>query len=227
MGFFDKLKTDEAIEEEKDTLGGFTPRESGAYDFTIELAYIDYSKSGAMNVNFHFADQAGKHRETIYVTSGKEKGMKTYYETKDGKKRNLPGFTTVNHICMLAADVKFTDIEPEEKVLSLYNYDLGKEAPTKKMVLTDLIGKDITLGLIQTKEPKYNDPDKIITKVETDRVFRTEDHMTVNELLAEAETAEFYDKWVEAKTGKVVDKTNGKSSSSSAPKEEKKSLFNK
>ena len=226
MSLFANLATDSTIEEDKDVLGGYKPLESGAYDFTIDLAYVDYSKSGAMSVNFQFKNAEGQsHRETIYVTSGKEKGCKNYYESKDGTKRYIPGFTIVNSICLLSIGEELTSIEPEEKVLSLYNWELKKEAPTKKMVITELLGKDITIGLVQTKEPKYSDPDTIITKVEIKKVFRATDHMTVAEIKGEAKEATFYDEWVEKYTGTVVDNTNSKQESTKAPAQEKKSLF--
>ena len=227
MGLFDNLKTDSSIEEEKDTLGGgFRTLDTGIYNCTMSLAYIDYSKGGAMSVNMVFKTEEGKElKQTQYITSGKEKGCKNYYETKDGKKRYLPGFNIVNDICLLTVGKEISELDPEEKTIPIYNPDLGKEAPTKRNVLMDLKDQEVTLGIIKKKEPKYNDPSQVREVNEINKVFRTKDSFTVAEIKSQADAPDFYTKWSERYTSDyVLDKTNGKKPSANDEKP-KSSLF--
>ena len=231
MSLFKNLTVSSDIEQDKDTLGTskFAPWESGAYDVVIDLAYVEESKGGAMGVNFVFKTQDGKElNQTIYMTSGKEKGQLNYYVSKDGAKHYLPGFTLVNDICLLTLGEEIKDLETETKVLSIYNYDAKKELPTKKEVLTDLLGKDVTLGIQKVLEDKYNKPGETRTVNVISKVFREADKKTTNEVRSES-AAEFYPTWVEKNAGILVNKV-GKSKQETpfAPDDKpKKSLFSK
>jgi hypothetical protein len=231
MSLFKGLSTDSSIQADKDVLGGskFGVWDSGAYDTVIELAYVDESKGGAMSVNFVFKTQEGKElRQSIYVTSGKEKGQLNYYVDKEGNKKYLPGFNQVNDVCLLAAGEALSDMETETKVLSLYNYDQKKEVPTKKEVITDLIGKEITLGVQKIIQDKYNKPGETQTINEISKVFRTKDQMTANEIRAEETEATFYGAWKEKNTGIVINKSGkGGNAAAATPDTPKKSLFGK
>jgi len=233
MNAFKNLTTDSSIQQDKDVLGGskFGPWESGIYDTVIDLAYVDESKGGATGINFVFKTQEGKElRKTIYVTSGKEKGQLNYYVDKDGNKKYLPGFTQVNDICLLAVGEELADLETETKVLSIYNKEQAKEVPTKKEVLTSLLGKDITLGITKIIEDKYNAPGEIRITNEISKAFRTRDRMTANEIRSEAEVAEFHTAWAEKNTGIIIDKSGkskGTASVNVSADKPKKSLFSK
>lgn len=231
---FKNLAVDDSIVPDKDVLGGnskFGAWESGAYDTVIELAYVDESKGGAMSVNFVFKTQDGKElRQNIYVTSGKEKGQLNYYVDKEGNKKYLPGFSQVNDICLLANGITLADMETEIKTLSLYNFDQKKEIPTKKEVLTDLIGKEITLGVLKVTQDKYNKPGETQTVNDISKSFRGSDHLTANEIRAEEKEAAFYTAWVEKNTGNTVNKVGKSGSTVAAPAADtapKKSLFGK
>jgi hypothetical protein len=227
---FKKLATDTSIEQDKDVLGGskFGPWDSGVYDTVIDLAYVEESKGGAMGINLTFKTQEGKEmRQTIYVTSGKEKGQLNYYVSKDGVKKYLPGFTTVNDIALLTTGEELADLETETKVLNLYDHTAGKEVPSKREVLTDLIGKDVTLAVMKVIEDKYNAPGETRTVNEISKVFRSSDKMTSNEIRAEETEATFYAAWAEKNTGEVRNKA-GKSTASTpaaAADKPKNSLF--
>ena len=231
MSLFKNLAADSTIQQDKDVVGGskFGVWESGVYDTVIELAYADESKGGAMSVNFVFKTSDGKElRQNIFVTSGKEKGQLNYYTNKDGEKRYLPGFTTTNDICLLTVGEALADLSTETKMLNIYNFDQKKDVPTKKEVLTDLIGKEVTLAVTKKIEDKYNKPGETVTINEISKVFRAADKMTANEIREEASAAEFYDLWKEKNTGRVVDKS-GKGGKAEAGKTDapKKSLFGK
>lgn len=232
MSLFKKLAVDSTIEADKDVIGGskFGAWESGVYDTVIELAYVDESKGGAMNINFVFKTQDGKElRQQIYVTSGKEKGQTNYYTDKDGNKKYLPGFTQANDLCLLSAGEALSDIETETKTLSIYSFDQKKEVPTKKEVLTDLIGKEVTLGVVKVIEDKYNKPGETRTVNEISKVFRTADRMTANEIRSEDAEPSFYAAWKEKNTGIVINKAgkNGTAAPAATADAPKKSLFGK
>lgn len=230
MSLFKNLAVDTSIKEDADTLGGskFSPWDSGIYDTVIELAYVDESKGGAMSVNFTFKTQEGKElKQTIYVTSGKEKGQLNYYVDKDGNKKYLPGFNQVNDLCLLANGEALSNTETETKMLSIYNFDQKKEVPTKKEVLTSLIGREITLGIQKIIQDKYNKPGETQTINEISKVFRTADHMTANEVRSEETVATFYDAWKEKNTGIIVNKAGKSKAAPAVADAPKKSLFSK
>lgn len=231
MSLFKNLAVDSTIQADKDVIGGskFGVWDSGVYDTVIELAYVDESKGGAMNINFVFKTQEGKElRQQIYITSGKEKGQTNFYTDRDGNKKYLPGFTQVNDLCLLAMGEALSDIETETKTISLYNYDQKKDVPTKKEVLTDLIGKEITLGVVKVIEDKYNKPGETRTINDISKVFRTSDKMTANEIRSEEPEASFYKAWAEKNTGIVINKSGKNGTAPAAtPDAPKKSLFSK
>lgn len=210
---FGNLKTD-GLEEAQDRLGGgFQPRESGAYDFVIKAFYAGASDGGAQNVSIIVNDEKGEYRETIYITN--KKGENWFLNKDDSSKKvPLPGFTTINDICLLATGFPLCDQEWDEKVINLYDYEQKKEVPKAVMMATSLIGQPITLGLLQTLKNKgvkqgdgsYIDGPEERTEVNIAKVFHTETKKTVAELNEGKDEAEFFDKWVEKNKGSVIDK---------------------
>ena len=209
MGILSNLKTDSDIQSDGDSLGSRV-LESDIYNFIIETNHVTRSASGAMAVNFNFKSQSGKElKQTIYITSGDAKGNLNYYVDKSGNKRYLPGFTVVNDICLVTTGVDISELETEEKVLSVWNPELSKEAPTKCPVIMDLIGKEVSLAVVKVIEPKrvkdgsgtYVDSGETRTINEISKVFRAEDMKTVTEISEESE-AIFHTKWLEVNKGK-------------------------
>lgn len=213
---FKSLNTATDIAAEKDTLGGGGSVPSGLYDLTIKVAYVAFAKSEAMSVNLICQTSAGKElRFTEWVTSGKDKGCKNYYEDKNGDKQFLPGWVTINGVCLLGAGVPLTEIEPEKKKIMLWSYDAKAEVPTEVDVLTELSGKSITLGVQEVRENKTAMNEALGKRVplneerklnQINKVFRTRDHLTVVEITAGSEEAIFYSQWDKKNTGVMVDK---------------------
>lgn len=213
------FNTDVKVEEEVDTLGGgsFT-WDTGLYDVVVDSVYMDQSSGGAWNLNFVFKTADGKTlNSTQYVTSGTAKGTRNYYETKDGKKKYLPGFVTANDIAVCATGKELKDLEPENKIVEIYDFDLKKKVPTEKPVFMDIIGKPLKLGVHKVKEYKNvkNDAGEYVPSAdikefnEISKAF-TVDGFTTVELKAGATEAEFITKWVEKNTKDFVkDKTKG------------------
>ena len=213
---FKSLNTATDIAAEKDTLGGGGSVPSGLYDLTIKVAYVAFAKSEAMSVNLICQTSTGKElRFTEWVTSGKDKGCKNYYEDKNGDKQFLPGWVTINGVCLLGAGVPLTEIEPEKKKIMLWSYDAKAEVPTEVDVLTELSGKSITLGVQEVRENKTAMNEALGKRVplneerklnQINKVFRTRDHLTVAEITAGSEEAIFYSQWDKKNTGVMVDK---------------------
>ncbi len=252
MGLFD-LGTNVVEEEETDNLGGGGPVDSGLYDYVIKMAYLSKAKSGAMAVNLELLSTTGQTlRKTDYISSGDAKGNSfTYVDKKTNEVKPLPGYSKLNTLCLLAAGVKLKEIDPDKKVINVWNYDLKRDVPTEVPVLMELLDQDITVGVLKVLEAKQvkNDQGIYVDEYdqgvlqtrelnEMDKFFRTRDQLTVAEILAEAEVADFANRWVAKNTGNTKDKTKGKgkapaastgASSASASTSEapapKKSLF--
>ena len=218
MSLFNNITIDDSIAQDKDVLGGGSRAlESNAYDFKIKNAYVTKAASEALGVTLELETDAGeKLKHTEWVTSGKEKGCKNYYiDKKTQEKRYLPGFNNINAVCLLTVGKELSEMEDEERQVMLWNSEAKKEVPTKTPVLVDLLGKEITLGVLKevTNKTKYNESTKTRDIVEgtvesntVAKVFRTRDRKTVAEIRGNVEEAVFYSQWVERNAGKTVDK---------------------
>ena len=175
---------------------------------------MDQSSGGAHNINFVFKTSDGKTlNDTIYITSGTAKGTLNYYVDRSGAKQYLPGFTTANDIALATAGVDIAELEPENKIVDVYNAELRKKAPTEKPMLMEMIGKPFKLGIHKVKEYKnvktdsgYQPSDQVREYNEINKVFGESGH-TVVEARAGVD-ADFINKW-ESKNGSefVKDKT--------------------
>ena len=219
MSLFKKV---EGIEEEKDVLGGgskFGVWNTGVYDVIIDSVYLDKSSGGAYSMNFVFKTADGKElSDTMYVTSGEAKGQLNYYTDKEGKKRYLPGYNIANAIAFAATGKELPDLEPENKIIEIYNYDLKKKVPTEKPVYMDLIGKKVKLGVFKVKEFKgvkdtsgqYVDSDEVKEFNEINKIF-DENGLTIVEKKAGKTEPGFLNEWVDKyKEDFIKDKTKGK-----------------
>lgn len=219
MGLFDGMKnTDVKVEEAKDVLGGGGPLDTDVYDFTIKLAYVDYSKGGAMSVNFDLETAEGrKLRSQQWVTSGDAKGNKNYYVDRNGKNQHLPGYTLVNDIVLLTVDSRLEDLDPEEKVISLYDFQAGKEVPQKKNILTELLGQKVTLAVekqvvdknVQDASGAYVPSGETREVNEVVKAFHSEYGVTVGEAKMGLTEADFRDRWAEKNRGNVRNRSKG------------------
>ncbi len=224
MGMFDSVKTDAAIKEPGDNLGGFGVMDSDAYKFTIEKAFGTKSAGGAIALNLHMRSDTGNIlRHQIYTTT--KKGLNTYKD-KEGKDQYLPGFNIVNAICLLAGEKPISDMVEEEKTIMLYDFKEKKEVPTKVDMVMDLLGKEIILGVVKqivdkttlnTATGKYEPTGETREINDIDAVFRASDQMTKAEITAKATDPVFLEKWVERRKGKVVNRASKTGVKAGAP----------
>lgn len=249
---FKNLATNDKIKDAVDSVGSSGPVDSNAYACTISMAYATKSSGGAMGLVLHLkadpfagAPTGREIRETIYVTSGDKKGNLNYYENKDGEKNYLPGFILGNDLCLLTVGKDLSEIDTEDKIVNVYNFETKSEVPTKVPVLTELLDKRIIVGVLKTLENKQKKDDNGVYQNtgETregnsmDKFFRERDSMTVAEIKGQAESPVFINTWKAKWAGEVRDRTsatNGTSNvaafgakpSAGAAAAPKKSLFN-
>lgn len=207
--------SNDGLEEQKDTLGGFASLDSDVYPGVIKIAFAGKSAKGAHNVTFHFDLDGREHRETIYVTN--RDGQNWYPNKKDAsKKMPLPGFTTANNIALLATGFALADLAVEERVIKLWDKDAGAEVNTKVNAFVDMAGKPIKLGILKQIVDKNVDDGtgNYVPSGETreenviDQVFHGETGRTVNEVKGgQVQTGEFIDKWLAKNKGETRDRS--------------------
>lgn len=218
------LKYDDDVKETKDTVGGgFSVRASGIYDATIKMAYLGKSSGGAMSLPCIFDIDGSEYRETLYLTS---KDGKPYYTDKDGAKQYLAGFLNGDALALLTTGKPLADCVTERKVVKLYNFEQKKDVPTEVDCLVGLLGGKVKLGVLQelsfksVKQPDgtYKETNETREANVIDKVFHATSGKTVNEFRAKVAEAEFMPKWAEKWTGKVKDKTAGKTPAAGTPR---------
>lgn len=215
MSLFGNL-TSAGLEESQDRLGGgFGAIETKIYSGIIKALYAGQSGKGARNVTL-IADFAGReYRETIYITNRKGEN----FFTKDGKKVPLPGFTTIDDLCLVATGKPLAEQEAEDKMVKIYDAEAKKELPKTVPMIVEAIGKPISLAIVKQIVNKnvlnestgeYEATAETREENFTDKVFDTDTKMTVNEARAGADTAAFWDGWLERNQGKTRDKRSVK-----------------
>ena len=219
MSLLKNLASDASISNEKDSVGGNGPVESGLYPANISLAYLKKSDGGALALQVHAKTADGKElRQTLWMTSGTEKGATNYYIDKDGQKQYLPGFNLANSLALLAVGKELSQLDTETKVVNVYSSAAKAEVPTKVDMVVDLLGKDIVIGVIKQTVDKTSKNDATGEYVATgetrdenefDKFFRARDRMTTAEIRAQATEAVFASTWDGKWTGKTRDKTKG------------------
>lgn len=227
---FGNLNT-EGVEKAKDTLGGmFGAIDSAIYPATIKLAYAGASDSGARFVDFTFGitvnGQPREYNERVYVTN---RQGQPFYE-KDGKKNPLPGYTTANDLALLSTGKDLSSQAFEERIVKLYDRTAQAEVPTKVMVATDLLGKQVKIAVMKAIENKtkkndvtgqYEPIDETRETNSIDKVFHFDTDLTVSEFLRKNEgkldKAEFHTQWAAKNDGVVRDKTKKSGAKTGTP----------
>lgn len=226
MSLLANLTSDSSIADEKDSVGGGGPLESGLYKCTVAMAYLTKSAGGALGLVLNLKTDDNKDiRQTLWMTSGTAKGAKNYYE-KDGEKFYLPGFNHANSLALLTTGKEISQLETETKVVKVYSAEAKSEVPTKVEVPMDLLNKEIIVGIIKQTVDKtkknestgvYEATGETRDENELDKLFRARDRMTTAEIRAQAEEASFINTWETKWAGKTRDKSKGASGTAGAP----------
>lgn len=200
------LKLDADLHSENiDTLGGggFTLN-TGLYAMRVDLAYETVSSKGATGVVVHFKPVDGGNatlRETYWVTSRKSKGGNNFYIDGQGRKRLLPGMLMADQIAQITTGKHLGDLDTEKKTIKLFDYIAKKEVPKEVEVISEMIGKEIAIGVHKKRENRRAEvdgewvnlaQDKTIN--EAHRVFFP-DGYTTTEKKAGASEPVFVKKW--------------------------------
>ena len=203
--------------------GGFI-WESGVYDVSVKLAYLDQAKSEAISFNVVLENSEGKElKETFWIKSGKAKGNKTFY-TKDGKDFPLPGYAVANSLCVAFTGNSLAKCmeSAEKKTINIYNFDQKKEVPTERPVVMGILNTKGKVAVHQVVEDKNvkNEAGEYIPSGDTRNVneckfFGNEAGKTTEEILAGDEATKF-DAWAAKNTGNVIDKSGKSKKESSA-----------
>tara|TARA_Y100001951_G_scaffold86144_1_gene76404 strand:+ start:856 stop:1599 length:744 start_codon:yes stop_codon:yes gene_type:complete len=224
-------------------VGGGFAWESGVYDTTIKMVYLNQSASEAVSFNVILEKNSGNFselRENFWIKSGKTKGNKTYY-TKDGKDYPLPGYSVANSMCVAVTGESLAKCmdSAEKKTVNVWNSELKKETPTERPVIMSLVGKPVKVAVHQVIEDKTAKNDKgeyvptgAARTLNQCKFFGNSEGKTAEEILNDVPPEKF-DKWAQKNTGTVIDKsTKNKGGNSaadimgSAPADESKgSLF--
>lgn len=218
MSFLDSAEYEAGKVVEKDVVGGgFRALTSDIYDFEILMAYCGKSTAGAKFVQLELkeVESGNKHRFTVYVSN--REGSIKYKDKKTGELQYLPGFLTIDSLCLLTVAKPLVQLQAqiEKKTINLYNFDLKKEVPTDVDMLMPLIGQRIKAGILETienksaKNPstgKYEPTNEKRSVNEIDKFFRAKDDKTVGEIVSKKDTAEFITKWKEKWSGVPNDK---------------------
>ena len=139
-------------------IGGGFAWESGVYDATVKMVYLNQSASEAVSFNIILEKNGGNFaelRENFWIKSGKAKGNKTYY-TKDGKDYPLPGYSIANSMCVAITGESLPKCmeSVEKKTVKVWNPELKKEVPAERPVVMSLVGKPIKVAVRQVIEDR-------------------------------------------------------------------------
>jgi len=204
----------------QDTIGGggFI-KDTGLYPMLVDMAYLGKSAKGAMSLNMHFRVVNGDARlvrQTIYITSGDTKGNKNYYiNSKTKKKHLLPGAALADQISRVLTGLPMAGLTPETKTIKLWDFASQAEKPTEVAAITEMIGKQIAVGLVKCRTNKaqlndqtgkYEDTNDVRELNEISKVFYP-DGFSVAERAAEADAPEFKETWLKRFTPDFVEDT--------------------
>lgn len=219
---FGKLVTD-GLEEVTDRVGGFQRLDTDIYPAEIKVAYAGTWNSGAQFISLVADINGREYSEQITITNAKGEN---FFHPKDkeqkpdlSKKIPLPGFVTIDHLCLVTTGQPLSVQETEEKIVNVWDPELRKEAPKSVPVLVDLIGKKVLLAIVkQTVDQTVKQGNEYVPNGKTkdenviEKVFEINTKATVVEAQAAAQNgtelkAIFHDTWLEKNKGQTRDKS--------------------
>lgn len=189
-------------------------KETGIYPATVELAYLEKSKGGALALKVHFklADNTTQ-RHTFYMTSGDSKGNKNTYVDAKGNVKLLPGMQMAESLSKILTGKSMAELDdPEIKMVKLYDYVEKAEKPQQVEVVMEMLNRPVVLGIykVTTNKRAANAAGMWVDTAEKQTIneinkFFHEDGRTVTEFDAGA-AAEFIKQWESKNSGKTVDR---------------------
>jgi hypothetical protein len=207
----------EGPDDDKDVLPGerVVAVESGIYDVKIVLAYLEQAKSGAWAMKLVLKETPFENMDfnfTVYITSGKAKGMLNYYVDPEGRKRKLPGFALMDSLSQVTVGQSLSDLEPEEKIISIYDFETKGKVDAPRQVYTELLGKEFKAGILKIEDNKKVQIDNEWKTTAERRTFNElercfdEKGFTVTERRAQETEATFIHDWNKKYAGQTVNR---------------------
>lgn len=203
MSFFDDIEV-EKLGLDEDKVGGSFAKidKTGFYNMTIEKAYVGEYDSGAKYIVIGLVgDDKAKLSFRGIVSSGREKGCKSYYMVKDkagnetGEKRNLPDYSKMKALDELLTSKDRAYPALVTGLVDMYDKDLKKEVPTEKLIISEWIGKPVSVLVKKKLEDDYNEPTKPREVFEVEHFLDSKTGRTRNEIVA-GKTG-FKEKWLD------------------------------
>lgn len=212
MSIFQNLKND-GLEEAQDRLGGFSVLDTDVYVGTVKVAYAGESQGGARNVTLLVDINGREYRETVYVTN--KKGENFFLNKNDtSKKVPLPGFTTIDDLCLVTTGAPLCDQAVEDKIVKVWDPEERKEVNKSVPVLIDVVGKQVALAIVkQIVDKTVKEGDEYVPTGETreenfiDKVFDVDTKLTVVEARNGLEAGIFQGSWIEKNKGQTRDRS--------------------
>lgn len=205
--------TSAGLEETQDRVGGFQPFDTDIHLATIKAFYAGQSEKGARNVTI-LADIGGKeYRETVYVTNRKGENFFLNRDDKT-KKVPLPGFVVIEDICLVTVEKPLEEVGFEDKIMNVYDSEAKKEVPKSVPMATEMLGKQVYLGIVRNLENKSQSDGAggytpIADTRETntiEKVFHHPSKITVVEARNGQTEPQFFDAWEQRNKGVTRDR---------------------
>jgi len=139
-----KLAKEDAIDT--DFVGG-----GGLFDSDIYLAKIKTAFTGkaanseARNITLLLDLNGRELRSQTWVSN--KSGEVTYTDKQTKEIKNLPGFNQMNALALLVTGKNLGDLDAEEMVVKLYDFDAKKEIPQSVTCFTELHGETIAVAV--------------------------------------------------------------------------------
>lgn len=209
-------KSQTAVTEEKDVLGGRFIFDTDVYAVDIKQAFIFKTEGGSTGCRIEAVTQDGQDYTTdLWIA---DKKGNNYY-VKDKEQRLLPGYIMLNSLLLLSAGKSLDAIDGDDDYealeLSEKTVKMGKDKNQQVEVLDDLTGANALFAIQKVRKNKtkkvgdaYVDTAEIVFDNELVKVFSTQEDSygyTVSECETEAKEAEFMSKWVSKNKGKERD----------------------
>lgn len=204
-------------EEKAEKVSDFSGKrtlDSNVYEGTVRMAFAGQSANGAAFVTLDILLDNGKtYKETIYVSN--RDGDNTYVD-KNKKIQYLPGFLTVNQLCLLGTGKDLFELEDtvETKTVKLYDFDVKAEVNTDVPSIEGLRGAKVLLAIVEYEEAKkakqgneYLPTGEIAIRNQIDKVYDLDTKQTYVEKV-EGKEATQHDSWISYNKGKVRELKN-------------------
>lgn len=216
--------TTAGLEKTTDRLGGGGVLDTNFYTGTVKLAYAGQSPGGAKSITVHLDFDGREYRETFWITN--KAGQNFYQDKTDAKKKHpLPGFASVDELCLLTTGFPLEEQNAEEKVVKIYDFEQKKEIPTNVPVLIDVIGKKVSAAIVRQTVDKqkkdaageYRNTGDTRDENVVEKFFHADTSRTVNEIRDGIETGVFAGKWTEKNKGVTRNKAKGSEGKTGMP----------